>query len=137
MRTAARRTLSAFLVLVTGSPACADKGVECICADPTVFITVPTDRAASVADVQLSGAGCATSSVVCLHPVGSGCAEMAFQGTAVGSCTVDVALDSGPADFQSTFELVRYPCCPGVYAELAVGSTIAVPDAPGDAGATE
>lgn len=137
MKTGARRALGAVLFAVAGSAACDDPGVECVCADPTVFVTVPADRASSVVDFQLSGEGCATATIVCLQPVGSGCAQMAFRGTAVGSCTVDVELDSGPPSFDSTFEFVRYPCCPGLYAELAGGSTIAVPDVPDDGGEAE
>jgi hypothetical protein len=137
MNPGARHALGAVLFAVAGSAACDDPGVECECADPTIFITVPADRAAHVADVQLSGQGCATSPVACVEPVGSGCAKMAFRGTAVGSCSVEVQLDSGPATFDETFELVRYPCCPGVYAELASGNTVEVPDLPDDGGAAE
>ncbi len=126
-----------FLVFAASAAACTDTGVECTCADPTITIAVPADRAAYVLDVQLSGAGCANASVVCLAPVASGCAEMTFRGTAVGSCTVDVHLGEGPADFTTTFEVVRYPCCPGYYGELASGSTIQVPDLQGDAGTSE
>jgi hypothetical protein len=137
MNPGARHALGALLFAVTGSAACDDPGVECVCADPTVFITVPANRAPTVVDVQLSGQGCASSPVACLEPVGAGCAKMAFRGTAVGSCTVEVELDSGPATFDESFELVRYPCCPGVYAELASGNTIEVPDLPDDGGAAE
>jgi len=136
MNPGARHALGAVLFAFAGTAACDDPGVECVCADPTIFITVPADRAATVVDVQLSGQGCATSPVACLEPVGSGCAKLAFRGTAVGSCMVDVELDSGPT-FDESFELVPYPCCPGVYGELASGNTIAVPDLPDDGGATE
>jgi hypothetical protein len=126
-----------FLVFAATTVACSDPGVECTCADPTITVTVPADRAAYVIDVQLSGAACANAKVVCQQPVGSGCAEMTFRGTTIGSCTVDVELGEGPADYTTTFEVVRYPCCPGYYAELATGSSIQVPDVPGDAGASE
>ena len=137
MNPGARHALGAALFAFAGSAACDDPGVECECADPTIFITVPADRAAHVVDVQLSGQACATSPVACLESVGSGCAKMAFRGTGVGSCTVEVELDSGPATFDESFELVRYPCCPGVYAELASGNTIEVPDLADDGGAAE
>ena len=144
MRAGAPRTARMVLVFAGAAAAaagpavaCSDPGVECTCADPTITITVPTDRAAFVVDVQLSGAACANASVVCRQPVGSGCAEMAFRGTTIGSCTVDVVLSEGPADYNTTFEVVRYPCCPGYYPELATGSTIQVPDVPGDAGVSE
>jgi len=144
MRASAPRTARMVLVLaaaagpaLTCGVACSDPGVECTCADPTITIAVPADRAASVVDVQLSGVACANASVVCLQAVGSGCAEMAFRGTTIGSCTVDVQLSEGPADYNTTFEVVRYPCCPGYYPELATGSTIQVPDLPDDAGVSE
>jgi len=137
MNPGARRAMGALLYAVAGTAACDDPGVECVCADPTVYVTVPADRAASVTDFQVSGEGCGTATIACLQPVGSGCAQMAFRGTALGSCTVTVQLDSGPASFDSTFEFVRYPCCAGFYAELAAGSTIEVPDLPDDGGSTE
>ncbi len=137
MNPGARHALGAALFAFAGSAACDDPGVECECADPTIFITVPADRAAHVVDVKLSGQACATSPVACLESVGSGCAKMAFRGTGVGSCTVEVGFDSGPATFDESFELVRYPCCPGVYAELASGNTIEVPDLADDGGAAE
>src|ERR1700722_17776587 len=114
MKVGARRALGAALFTVAGSAACNDPGTECVCADPTVFIDVPPDRAASRVGGQLSGEGCAPASVVCLDRVDAGCARMAFRGTAIGSCAVDVELDSGPATFETTFEFVRYPCCPGL-----------------------
>ncbi len=126
-----------FLLFATAAAGCSNPGVECACADPAITITVPADRAAFVLSVQLSGAACANASVACLQPVGSGCSEMTFRGTAIGSCTVDVELSEGPADYTTTFEVVRYPCCPGYYAELATGSTIAVPELAGDAGVNE
>jgi len=138
MKAGARRALGAALFTAASSAGCqADPGVECDCADPTVFIDVPADRAASLVGVQLSGEGCATASVVCLDTVDAGCTRLAFRGTAIGSCTVDVELDSGPATFETTFELVRYPCCPGLYAQLATGSTIEIPDVGADAAVSE
>ena len=137
---AAQSASAAFVVLagLVGSPACADTGgVECSCADPTVTVAVPADRASAVAGVTLAGAGCASAPIACTQPAGKGCASFAFKGTGAGSCTVDVQFDAGPADFQATFTFVRHACCAGVYAELSSGSTIDVPDPAGDAGVLE
>jgi hypothetical protein len=137
MRAGASRTLGALLVLAAGPGCSSDPGIECSCADPTVTVVVPSDRASSVVSVEVSGEGCPAVTPVCLQPVGAGCAEAAFRGTALGMCTVDVQLSSGPADFTTTFEFVRYPCCKGFYPELTTGSTIQVPELSDDAGAGE
>jgi len=124
-------------VVVSGGACNDNTGVECICADPTIFLVIPADRTASVAGVQLSGEACANAKATCTKAAGSGCAEFAFRGTAIGSCTVAVAFDSGAATFEETFSLYRYPCCPGVYADLPDGSTVFAPDLAGDAAGAE
>jgi hypothetical protein len=113
--------------------ACTDSGkTECDCADPSVRIEVPADRAAEVAGVSLSGRGCETATPQCSQPVGSGCAEYVFQGTAPGDCTVDVQFNGGPADFQEQVTFVGgAACCGGFYVQPASASPIDVPDRDG------
>ncbi len=109
--------------------ACAtDPGRETVCADSTVYVVVPSDRADSVTGLQLSGEACANSVSECVVPAGSGCAKFAFRGTTIGSCTIDVLASTEPTDFTATFEMVRYPYCPGDYPRLATGNTIDVSD---------
>ena len=135
MRLGIARALGPGFVVVASATACADTGgVECACADPTVRIAIPGDRAASVVGVHLSGAACASATIACAQHLGSGCLEYAFRGAAIGSCSVDVQFDAGSADFLTTLSFVRYPCCSGVYAQLPAGSTIAAPEQAGDGG---
>ncbi len=129
----------ALLLAGAACAACADKGgTECVCADPTVTVEIPADRAASVVGVQLSGAACAGAHVVCARPAAvsasdatsatsSGCAAYAFRGTSIGACTVALSFAGGD-DFQATFEMVRYPCCTAVYASPPQDSLVTVPE---------
>lgn len=136
----ALRAVCAALPLLAASGACADPGPsECSCVDPSVVIVVPADRAASVSSVTFDGPACAGSAATCLDSpeggrAGSGCTRLAFRATNVGSCTVDVGFDSGPAAFETSLTFIRSTCCAGFYPEVPSESTIAVPDLGGDAG---
>ncbi len=103
-------------------------GTECSCADPTVHIEVPADRAPYAAGVTFSGRGCATAMAECTQPVGSGCAEYTFEGQAVGDCTVDVMFAADPADFEEDVSFTGVPCCPGFYVSPPTAAPIEVPD---------
>jgi hypothetical protein len=105
-----------------------------MCADPTVYVDVPADRAADVVTVTLSGQACPTAVAQCVQPVGSGCSQYSFQASKDGPCDVDVTFSAGPADYdeQLTFAQVS-TCCPGYYVQPSSASPIEVPDL--DAGA--
>jgi len=109
-------------------------GTECSCEDPTVKIEVPADRAPDALGVTLSGRGCATATAQCTQPVGTGCAEYTFEGTAVGDCVVELMFAAGPADFQEQVSFIGYPCCPGFYVSPPTAAPIDVPDVSDDAG---
>ena len=116
--------------------ACGESGAStCACTDPSVVVVVPPDLAAAFSAVQVHGAACSKASVLCLQPVGRGCAELAFQATAEGMCTIDVQFSSGLPDFQAVRRFVALPCCKGFYAEPLDGATITVPGGADDAGA--
>jgi hypothetical protein len=109
--------------------ACNDRGgTECQCADPSVRIEVPADRAADVAGVQLSGRACENVTLQCSQPVGAGCAEYLFRATGAGTCDVDVQFNGGPADFLEQVSFVSDTCCSGFYVQPATASPIDVPD---------
>ncbi len=114
---------------------CGNPGqVECACADPTIAVELPPDRAAQVTQVVLSGVACAGAVATCTKPAAAGCSEFVFRATAPGRCDVDVQFASGPADFLAQVDFVRVSCCPGLYAPSLAGSTIDVPSLAGDAG---
>ena len=131
MRRAPAAAVAAAL-LATG---CDSSKTECDCADPTVKIEVPADRAPDVVSVTLTGRACAASTAQCTQPVGSGCAEYAFRATDVGSCTVEVKLALDPADFQETVSFEQVQCCNANYVQPPTASPIEVPGAGPDAGA--
>jgi hypothetical protein len=109
-------------------------GVECQCADPSVFIDVPPDRAPAVSQVVLSGVACAGAFATCVAGDAGACARYAFTAKRAGTCQVDVQFNSGPADFEAQVQFDHIPCCPGLYAPALAGSTIEVPDGAQDAG---
>ena len=109
-------------------------GTECSCEDPTVHVEVPADRAPYVASVALSGKACASSSIACTQPVGTGCAEYAFQATAEGTCDLEIQFSLGPADFQEQLTFAQTTCCPGFYVQPATASPVEVPDVELDGG---
>jgi hypothetical protein len=127
--------MAGLAVVASGCDGAGD--VECACADPSVVIEVPPDRARDLTLVQLSGRGCAEVTPVCLQSAGSGCAEIAFRGTAVGTCAVTALFASGPASFQAIVSFVRLPCCPGFYANPPSSGVLQVPDRTDDSGASE
>ncbi len=115
--------------------ACGNPGtVECQCADPTVFIDVPSDRAAAVSQVVLSGVACSAVVPSCVAGPPDACTRYAFQAKQAGTCQVDVQFSSGPADFEAEVQFDHIPCCPGLYAPALSGSTIDVPGSAQDAG---
>jgi hypothetical protein len=121
---------------VVGAACTGGSAVECDCADPSVRIEVPADRAAQVAGVSLSGRACENATAQCSQPVGGGCSEYVFQAAAPGACNVDVQFNGGPADFQEQVTFVGGPaCCGGFYVQPASASPIDVPDL--DAGVPE
>jgi hypothetical protein len=115
--------------------ACGNPGsVECECADPSVFIDVPADRAPAVAQVVLSGVACSGAVASCVAGGAAPCTRYAFRATKAGTCQVDVQFSSGPADFEAMVQFDHIPCCPGLYAPALADSTIDVPDDAQDAG---
>ncbi len=116
--------------------ACGNSGnVECQCADPSVFIDVPADRAPVVTQVVLSGVACSGVVASCVAGAAGACSRYAFRAKQAGTCQVDVQFSSGPADFQAQVQFDHIPWCPGLYAPALAGSTIAVPSGAQDAGA--
>jgi hypothetical protein len=130
-----RGTLAAsgvgFVVLACGGQS---SGAQCSCADPSVFVDIPSDLAAAVSAVQLSGVACSAVSAACVAPVGRGCAQLTFRASAAGSCTIDVEFSSGPPAFEAVRRFAALPCCKGFYAEPLEGATITVPDPYADSG---
>ena len=115
--------------------ACGNPGaVECQCADPSVFIDVPADRAPAVSQVVLSGAACTGVVAGCVAGGRAACTRYAFQAKQPGNCQVDVQFSSGPADFAAQVQFDHIPCCSGLYAPALAGSTIEVPGGEQDAG---
>jgi hypothetical protein len=111
-------------------------GVECKCADPSVFIEVPADRAPAVSQVVLSGVACAGVVASCVAGGVGACTRYGFQAKQAGTCQVDVQFSSGPADFEAQVQFDHIPCCAGLYAPALAGSTIDVPGGAQDAGST-
>jgi hypothetical protein len=109
-------------------------GVECQCADPSVFVDVPADRAPAVSGVVLSGVACAGVVASCVAGGAGACTRYAFKAKQAGTCQVDVQFSSGPADFQAQVQFDHITCCPGLYAPALAGSTIDVPGGTQDAG---
>lgn len=135
MTTACTCGARAAVALTLAAIACSDSpGTECACADPGVVVAIPDDLAGATMSVQLSGVACASSTVVCVYPAGSGCSEVAFRAVAAGTCTIDVQFATGIPDFEATRHFVRLPCCAGFYADPPQGATIDVPSASGDGG---
>ena len=131
----ARGSLASAVALGGAVLACGESSRStCSCTDPSVVVLVPSELAAAVSAVHLQGAACSKATVGCLQPAGSGCAELTFQATAEGTCTIDVQFSSGPADFQAVRRFVTLPCCKGFYADPLDGATIDVPSGAGDAG---
>jgi hypothetical protein len=128
--------LRAAAVVAVVTVACDDSsgGTQCLCADPTVHIVVPADRAPYAGVVTFSGRGCPTATAQCTQPVGAGCAEFTFQGQAIGACELDLAFSEGPADFSEQLAFVGYPCCPGFYVSPPSADPVEVPDLGDDAG---
>lgn len=115
--------------------ACGNSGsVECQCADPSVFIDVPADRAPAVSQVVLSGVACSGVVASCVDGGAGGCTRYAFQAKQAGTCQVDVQFSSGPADFEAQVQFDHIPCCPGLYAPALAGATIDVSGGAQDAG---
>lgn len=117
------RMAFAGLLAACGNPG----GVECQCADPSVFIDVPADRASAVSQVVLSGVACAGAVASCVAGDASACTRYAFRAKQPGTCQVDVQFDSGPADFEAQVQFDHVSCCTGLYAPALAGSTIDVP----------
>ena len=110
-------------------------GVECQCADPSVFIDVPADRAPAVSQVVLSGVACSGIVASCVAAGDAGaCTRYAFEAKQAGTCQVDVQFSSGPADFEAQVQFDHIPCCPGLYAPALAGSNIQVSVGAQDAG---
>lgn len=109
-------------------------GVECQCADPSVFVDVPADRAPDVSAVVLSGVACSGVVASCVAGDAGACTRYAFQANKAGMCQVDVQFSSGPADFEATIQFDHVSCCAGLYAPALAASTIDVPDGAQDAG---
>jgi hypothetical protein len=109
-------------------------GVECHCADPSVFIDVPVDRAPAVSQVLLSGVACAGVVASCVAGDAGACTRYAFRAKQAGTCQVDVQFSSGPAEFEAQVQFDHIPCCPGLYAPALAGSTIDVSGGAQDAG---
>jgi hypothetical protein len=126
------RVALAGLVAACGNPG----GVECQCADPSVFIDVPADRAPAVAQVVLSGVACSGAAASCVAGPAAACTRYAFRAKQAGTCQVDVQFSSGPADFEAQVQFDHIPCCPGLYAPALAGSTIDVSGGAQDAGST-
>lgn len=124
------RVALAGLLAACGNPG----GVECQCADPSVFIDVPADRAPAVSQVVLSGVACSGVDASCVTGDAEACTRYAFQAKQAGTCQVDVQFSSEPADFEAQVQFDHIPCCPGLYAPALAGSTIEVPDGAQDAG---
>lgn len=124
------RLALAGLVAACGNPG----AVECQCADPSVFIDVPADRAPAVAQVVLSGVACSGAVASCVAGAAPACTRYAFRAQQAGTCQVDVLFSSGPANFEAQVQFDHIPCCPGLYAPALAGSTIEVNSDAQDAG---
>jgi hypothetical protein len=124
------RVALAGLVAACGNPG----GVECQCADPSVFIDVPAARAPMVSQVVLSGVACSGAEASCVTGPPTACTRWAFRAKQAGTCQVDVQFSTGPADFEAEVQFDHVPCCPGLYAPALAGSTIDVPGVAPDAG---
>ena len=113
-------------------PACSsDPGsTECQCGPTGVTVDIPSDRAADTTGLTLSGRGCATATPKCVQTAGDGCAEYTFDGTGIGSCTIDVQFAAQAGDFSETVAFAQFPCCPGFYVQPDSAATIEVPEAP-------
>jgi hypothetical protein len=124
------RVALAGLFAACGNPG----GVECQCADPSIFIEVPADRAPAVSQVVLSGVACSGVVARCVAVGGAACTRYSFRAAHAGTCQVDVEFSSGPADFEAQVQFDHIPCCPGLYAPALAGSTIEVTGGAQDAG---
>jgi hypothetical protein len=124
------RVALAGLIAACGNPG----GVECQCADPSVFIDLPADRAPAVSTLVFSGVACSGVMASCVAGDAGACTRYAFRANQAGTCQVDVLFLSGPADFEATVQFDHIPCCSGLYAPALAGSTIDVPEGAEDAG---
>jgi hypothetical protein len=130
---------SRVLVLVATSlavaclSACSSASTDstCDCAASQIAIDVPADIASSVtvADVHLSGPGCADATVTCGNST-NGCTAYDFTPTAAGECDLEVDKPSGV--FTSTLTiLTQSGCCASMF--TAAITTVDVPE-PEDGG---
>jgi len=125
----------ALVVMAAGACSSSSAGATCACADPTVRVDLPPDRAVEVVGVQLSGRACPAAVAQCVQPAGAGCAEYEFEASADGACEVDVTFGQGPADFTAQLTFAQVTCCAGYYVQPPTASPVDVPSVDLDAGA--
>jgi hypothetical protein len=105
----------------------------CDCADATLTLNVPTDVAAEVLSVTLSGTACAGVTPVCATSQ-AGCTAYRFSAPAAGTCGVEVDFANGDVFKDDVTITSPSGCCPGYYASPLSAATIDVPE-PTDGGA--
>jgi 2-phospho-L-lactate guanylyltransferase (CobY/MobA/RfbA family) len=111
---------------------CGSSGATCDCADPAITVHVPSDVAASVTSVTLSGAGCTGVTAAPTNQINGG-TSYAFTANGIGTCTIDVTFASGTS-FSDDLSIVQQTgCCTGFYASPVSAADVEVPE-PGDAG---
>jgi hypothetical protein len=111
--------------------------VVCDCEDPSVHVVVPAGREGDLVALSFSGRACPATVAACVRQSPAGCAEYAFQGSAVGECDLEVTFTTAPHDFQTSMSFTQFQCCPGYYVEPPSASPIELPAATGDAGVAE
>ena len=106
---------------------------SCDCRLDGLYIQVPVDRAADVAQVAATGSTCHTNPPQCNGPSTPSCGSYLVHATQAGACHIQITFTSGAApvegdvDFESTGG-----CCGGL--NPANGQGIIVPSLAIDAG---
>ncbi|HEX7666165.1 MAG TPA: hypothetical protein VF407_16675 [Polyangiaceae bacterium] len=103
--------------------------IACDCAESTISIHVPADRAAAASKPVLSGA-CANDTLACnQQATAGGCTLWQFTPTQAGAdCAIDVDFATGTT-FHADLQIVQESgCCAGFYAQPTSAADVEVPE---------
>lgn len=122
---AACSPLLAVAILASSSTPACTIGSTCDCADGTILVEVPLDKASLTDRVALSGAACAGTTASCLQNVTAGCIEYAVTPVSSGACNIAVALFDHT--YSTSVNVKRGTgCCSGLYPDPLGSGTVNV-----------